>query len=221
MTTVSENTQTREWRGTFGREYAERNQFTAAGLDALYETKYGTTRTALNQRFLKNVPRGASILEVGCNLGAQLLSLEHMGFTNLRGIEINSATAKEAQGRLKYAKVVEASALEIPFPASHFDLVFTSSLLIHIAPSDLPTVMSEIHRCSKTWIWGLEYYAPELMEVPYRGHRDLLWKADYVQLYRKSFPDLELILEERLPYRTDENVDTMFLLARREDKAPS
>jgi hypothetical protein len=78
--------------------------------------------------------------------------------------------------------------------------------------------MGEIHRCSKTWIWGLEYYAPELTEIPYRGHRNLMWKTDYAQLYLKSFSDLELVLEERLPYLTDSNVDTMFLLRHKGQK---
>jgi pseudaminic acid biosynthesis-associated methylase len=211
---VSETAQTREWQGTFGKKYWERNQFTPAELDALYLTKYGTTRTILNERFLKNVPRSTSILEVGCNLGAQLSSLQRSGFTNLSGIEINGEILKEARIRLPSAKLAQASALQIPYPDAHFDLVFTSGLLIHIAPSELVTAMNEIHRCSKTWIWGLEYYAPETTEVLYRGQRNLLWKADFVQLYLKNFPDLELVREERLSYLKDGNVDTMFLLRR-------
>jgi hypothetical protein len=34
-------------------------------------------------------------------------------------------------------------------------------------------------------------------------------------MYLKDFADLELIREERLPYLTDSNVDTMFLLRRK------
>lgn len=212
---ISETDQTREWQGTFGKRYFERNQFTPTELDALYLTKYGTTRTILNERFLESVPRDACILEVGCNLGAQLSSLEHLGFTNLHGIEINGEILREAQTRLPFAKLTQATALQIPYPDAHFDLVFTSGLLIHIAPSELETVMNEIHRCSKAWIWGLEYYAPEVTEVLYRGQRNLLWKADFVQLYLKNFPDLELVREERLSYLRDGNVDTMFMLRRR------
>jgi pseudaminic acid biosynthesis-associated methylase len=141
-----------------------------------------------------------------------------MGFTNLHGIEIQSEIVRETQLRLPSAKVTEGSVLQIPFPDASFDLVFTSGVLIHMAPADLTTAMGEIHRCSKTWIWGLEYYAPELTEIPYRGHRNLMWKTDYAQLYLKSFSDLELVLEERLPYLTDSNVDTMFLLRHKGQK---
>jgi pseudaminic acid biosynthesis-associated methylase len=214
-TVAAETRQTMEWQGAFGQAYKERNRFTLAELDALYETKYGTTRTTLNQRFLKDIPRNATILEVGCNLGVQLSFLEQIGFTNLHGVEINSEVVREAQTRLPSAKLMQGSAMQLPYPDMHFDLVFTSGVLIHIAPSELETAMKEICRVSKTWIWGAEYYAPEMTEVPYRGLSNLLWKADYVQLYLEKFPDLELVFEERLSYINDKNVDTMFLLRRK------
>jgi len=156
-------------------------------------------------------------LEVGCNLGNQMLVLQQMGFTNLQGIEIHREIVRDTQLRLPSAKVAEGSVLQIPFADASFDLVFTSGVLIHIAPADLTIAMGEIHRCSKTWIWGLEYYAPELTEIPYRGHRNLMWKTDYAQLFLENFSDLELVMEERLPYLADSNVDTMYLLRR---KAP-
>ncbi len=102
----------------------------------------------------------------------------------------------------------------IPYPDQNFDLVFTSGVLIHIAPTDVPVALAEIHRCAKTWVWGSEYYAPRMTEVSYRGHDSLLWKTDYAQLYVERFPDLELVSEQRLRYLENENVDTMFLLRR-------
>jgi pseudaminic acid biosynthesis-associated methylase len=200
------------WRGEFGSRYSERNLLDPAQLDALYQGKYGVTRVALNQSFLADLPRSTSILEVGCNLGNQLMILEQMGFKNLTGIEIHKEIVKEAKARVPWASVVEGSALKIPFNDAKFDLVFTSGLLIHIAPRDLPVVMHEIHRCSKSWIWGLEYYAAETTEVLYRGQAGLLWKADFARIYTKNFPDLELMLERRLSYLENDNVDSMFLL---------
>lgn len=207
--------QAQEWQGNFGKEYSERNRFTPAEYDATYISKYGITRSALNQRFLNDIPRDASILEVGSNLGNQLLMLQQMGFTNLHGINVQSDIVRQSQERLPSAKMKEGSALQVPYPDKNFDLVFTSALLIHIAPQDLLTAMGEVHRCTKTWIWGLEYYAPEMTEVPYRGHRNLLWKTDYARMYLEKFPDLELVREERLQYLADSNVDTMFLLRRK------
>jgi ubiquinone/menaquinone biosynthesis C-methylase UbiE len=109
---------------------------------------------------------------------------------------------------------MEGSVLNIPFRDASFDLVFTSGLLIHIAPQDLPVAMGEIHRCAKDWIWGLEYYAPEITEVPYRRQLGLLWKADYARIYTESLPDIELVMEKGLSYLDNDNIDSMFLLHR-------
>jgi pseudaminic acid biosynthesis-associated methylase len=212
---IADTKQSEAWRGEFGTEYGERNLLDPPALDTSYQRKYGVTRSALNQQFLADIPKTASILEVGCNLGNQLVLLRQMGFENLTGIEIHKEIVKHAQTRVLEANVMEGSGLAIPFDDAGFDLVFTAGLLIHIAPHDLPVVMREIHRCSKRWIWGLEYYAPQMTEVPYRGHSALLWKTDYADLYTKSFGDLDLALEKRLKYLETDNIDTMFLLNKR------
>jgi pseudaminic acid biosynthesis-associated methylase len=214
----SDSSETREgeqWSGEFGRQYSERNLLDPPDLDQMYRRKYGVTRAALNRDFLADIPRSASILEVGCNLGNQLILLKQMGFENLTGIEIHKDIVKEAQSRVPWAKVMEGSALKVPFDDASFDLVFTSGLLIHISPQNLPVAMKEIYRCAKNWIWGFEYHAPQMTEVPYRGHSELLWKADYAQLYTESFPDLELVAERKLSYLENDNVDLMFLLRRK------
>jgi pseudaminic acid biosynthesis-associated methylase len=207
--------QIRTWTSDFGREYTDRNAYSPAELDELYRKNYGVTRTEINQRFLKDVPRDARVLEVGCNMGNQLVLLEQMGFTNLRGIEIQSYALDRAKERLPRAVLSQASAFSIPYENQFFDLVFTSGVLIHIAPADLPIALAEIHRCTRQWIWGFEYYAPDLTEVAYRGHNSLLWKADYARLYLQHCANLELACEERIGYLGDENVDTAFLLRRR------
>jgi len=206
--------QSREWASDFGREYTDRNILGPSELDALSMTNYGVTRTALNRKVLGVVPQDARILEVGCNVGNQLLLLQGMGYKNLSGIEIQSYAVPLAQKRVPGASIIQGSALEIPFPDRSFDLVFTSGLLIHIAPTDLPKVLSEIHRVTKTWILGCEYYAPSSTEVNYRGHEALLWKDNFAQRYLQQFADLKLAQEERLPYVSHPNTDTMFLLQR-------
>jgi pseudaminic acid biosynthesis-associated methylase len=218
-TRQSENIRTEQiqtWTGDFGRDYTDRNGYSTAELDEFYRKNYGTTRTEINERCLKDIPRGARILEVGCNIGNQLVLLDEMGFTNLYGIEIQSYALDRAKERLPRAVLTRASAFAIPHEDRFFDLVFTSGVLIHIAPADLPAALSEIHRCTQRWIWGFEYYAPELTEVAYRGHNSLLWKADYATLYLQQFPDLELVCENRVSYLGNDNIDKAFLLRRRD-----
>jgi pseudaminic acid biosynthesis-associated methylase len=214
--TTRETPQKSQWTGDFGRAYTDRNTLSVKELDSLYRTNHGVTRRELNERFLDRIPRNARILEVGCNCGNQLLMLQEMGFTNLWGVEIQSYALESGRARAQGVQLVQASALDLPYEDGYFDLVFTSGVLIHISPADLPRALDEIHRSARTWIWGLEYYAPEATQVNYRGHDDLLWKMDYVKRYLDRFGDLELLQEQRLPYFNSTNVDTMFLLKRKE-----
>jgi pseudaminic acid biosynthesis-associated methylase len=209
--------QLEHWRSDFGRAYTDRNSLTPDALDALYRRNYGIGRRELNQRFLAKVPRDARILEVGCNEGNQLCALREMGFQNLYGIEIQDYALRKARARLEDAQLALATAFEIPYPDGFFDLVFTSGLLIHVAPADLPRALREIHRCAGGFIWGLEYYSPQPMEVTYRGHERLLWKMDYARLYLELFDDLDPVRVEQLPYLEGTNVDSMFLLSRRQE----
>ncbi len=117
--------------------------------------------------------------------------------------------------RLENARLALATAFEIPYPDGFFDVVFTSGVLIHIAPTDLPQALREIHRCAGRFIWGFEYYSPQPMEVRYRGHQSLLWKADFARLYLDLFDDLDAVRVEQIPYLEDANVDSMFLLSRK------
>ncbi len=213
--------QLEHWRSDFGRAYTDRNSLTPDALDALYLKNYGIGRRELNRRFLAGIPRDARILEVGCNEGNQLCALREMGFQNLYGIEIQDYALRKACARLANAQLALATAFEIPYPDGFFDLVFTSGVLIHIAPADLPKALREIHRCAGGFIWGLEYYSLQPTEVPYRGHEKLLWKMDYARLYLDLFDDLEPVRVEQFPYLEDANVDSMFLLARKPDPLQS
>ena len=204
-----------KWSGEFGMEYTDRNDLSVEELDALYTRNFGKSRTEFNWNFLKGLDVSLKILEVGSNLGVQLACLQRMGFTRLYGIELQDYAVELSKSRTRSINIIKGSALDIPYKDGYFDLVFTSGLLIHISPSELNLVMSEIHRCSKKYIWGFEYYAEEHAEVPYRGNSNLLWKGDFAAMYLTLFEDLNLIKQEHLKYLTGENVDAMFLLGRR------
>lgn len=207
--------QIEQWVGQFGKEYTERNPLTLEELDASYKIKYGITRTELNEQFLGNIDRSIKILEVGSNVGTQLQCLQEMGFQNLYGIELQADAVELSKSRTRHINIIQGSAFDIPFKDGYFDLVFTSGVLIHINPSDIDIVLKEIYRCTREYIWGLEYYADTYTEIPYRGQNNLLWKANFVKLYLDKFQDLEVIKEERLPYLNGDNIDTMFLLRKR------
>ena len=138
-----------------------------------------------------------------------------MGFYNLHGIEIQTYALERARARLNGMTLREATAFDIPYANNYFDLVFTSGVLMHIAPNDLARAVKEIHRCTRSYIWGLGYHAPVSMEVNYRGHEQLLWKMDYPKFYLEQFEDLELLKSKALPYLKNSNTDLMFLLRKK------
>ena len=211
---AGETAQTHVWKGDFGREYTDRNTLEIDALEDLYRKNYGLTRGKLNETFLKDIPVDASFLEVGCNTGNQLLLLQQMGFSNLSGIELQPYALEIAKSRCQGVNLEQGSVLALPFADKSFDVVYTSGVLIHISPDDLPRAMGEIHRCAKTYIWGMEYYSPDVTEVNYRSHAGLLWKMDFARQYLQRF-DLELVAEQRIPYLENQNVDAMFLLKKK------
>ena len=204
-----------QWSSEFGIEYTERNPHTFEAMDEIYKKQFGFTRTELNLTFLGGFDGSIRILEVGSNVGTQLIGLQKIGFKNLYGIEIQPYAVEISKQNAKNINIINGSALDIPFKDSYFDLVFTSGLLIHINPDDINTVMKEIYRCSLEYIWGFEYYADKYLEIPYRGRRNLLWKADFAKLYQNEFKDLELVKEKRIKYLDNDNVDSMFLVRKK------
>lgn len=197
---------------TFGNEYTDRNALTLEEMDRSYKRNYGITRTELNQEFVGDLDRSLRILEVGSNIGNQLLLLQKINFKNLYGIEINSYAVERAKANTKNINLIRGSAFDIPFKNDFFDLVFTSGVLIHIAPSDIHKAITEIYRCAKRYIWGFEYYADSYTEVMYRERKNMLWKTNFASLYLDLFNDLELVKEKRVKYLGNKNVDAMFLI---------
>ncbi|NMC06070.1 MAG: methyltransferase domain-containing protein [Candidatus Lokiarchaeota archaeon] len=203
------------WEGEFGKKYTDRNDVKdVQEWDEVYQKTWGITRTEMNTEFLGDLPRDMKVLEVGCNVGNQLRVLQQMGFSRLYGIELQAYAVESARCRTTGINIIQGSAFDIPFKDRFFDLVFTSGVLIHISPGDIHEVLSEIHRCTREYIWGFEYFSEKCTEINYRDHGDLLWKNNFVSLYLEQFKDVSLIKEKKYRYLANDNVDTMFLLRR-------
>ncbi|MDP4176912.1 MAG: methyltransferase domain-containing protein [Bacillota bacterium] len=212
---MENNIQKKLWLSDFGQEYTERNILNPNKLNEAYIGNYGVDRIEMNEEFIKNLGlENKKILEVGCNVGNQLRLLQQMGFNNLYGIELQPYAVQRAKDLTKGINIIQGVADDIPFKDEYFDLVFTSGVLIHIAPENLSNVMKEIIRCSKKYIWGFEYYLETFMEVEYRGNNNALWKGDYSKEYIKYNPELKLIKQKLYKYLNNENVDFMYLLSK-------
>ncbi len=207
---VKKTKQEEFWIGEFGNEYTKRN---AGEWDEFYRKQWGVTRTQLNEEFLSFLEKDVSIIEVGCNRGNQLQILQQQGYSNLWGIEINRKALQLARLNTSF-NLVEGSGFDIPFKDNFFDLVFTSGVLIHISPDDLPRIINEMYRVSKRYIWGFEYFSEECEEIEYRGHKNYLWKNNFVKIFQKLHHDLIIVKEKKVKYLENDNIDQMYLLER-------
>lgn len=172
------------WNGAFGEAYIERNR------DA------GERREPFWTRVMADLqPR--TVLEVGCNIGANLrwaVSDER----HVYGVDISRQALIDIRQTLPAVNAVWSPARDLPFRDRWFDLVFTMGVLIHQPESTLPLVMSEIVRCSKRYILCGEYFAEATTEVSYRGQSGALFKRDYGAIYMELFPELQLRTQGRL-----------------------
>jgi len=200
------------WEGIFGKKYTDRNFQSFQQMENLHRKSFGISRTEMNLQFLSSLNRSLKILEVGCNIGNQLLCLQKIDFNNLFGIELQSYAVKIAKTQLQNIKIFQGSIFNLPFKTESFDFIFTSNVLIHISPTDIKKALAEIYRCSRRYIWGFEYYSDKYEKINYRGQADLLWKTNFAQLYLDQFRDLKLIKEKKYKHLNDENLDSIFLL---------
>jgi pseudaminic acid biosynthesis-associated methylase len=168
------------WGGQFGDDYVERNARAA-------ERRGSFWRSIVAEFPIERV------LEIGCNLGANLQWLAQLlSREKIFGVDINQKAIDRLHAELPGVNALLSSAREVPFRDHWFDLVFTMGVLIHQPDSTLPLVMSEVVRCSRRYVMCGEYYAPRTVEVPYRGHRGVLFKRDYGDIFQELFPELRL-----------------------------
>jgi pseudaminic acid biosynthesis-associated methylase len=169
------------WEGDFGDAYLDRNS------DA------GRSRGSFWQTLLTEI-HCDRVLEVGCNLGANLTWITtRVPPQQVFGIDINSKALAQLRSKLSGVNAVWGPVRELPFRDRWFDLVFTMGVLMHQPESTLPLVMAEIVRCSRHYILCGEYFAEKTTEVPYRDQKAALFKRNYGLLYSELFPELRLL----------------------------
>jgi spore coat polysaccharide biosynthesis protein SpsF len=179
------------WAGAFGSDYTQRNQ----------GERLVASNASLFQRLLAKAVQPASILELGANIGLNLVALRQLlPDAHLAAVEINPEAVSHLR-RLSAVEVFHESLLEFQPPRA-YDLVFTKGVLIHIAPEQLPKVYDLMYQASRRYVALAEYYNPTPVSVPYRGHLDRLFKRDFAGELLDRFPDLRLV-DYGFVYRRD------------------
>jgi pseudaminic acid biosynthesis-associated methylase len=209
------------WTSAFGQAYTDRNLLTPEEMDRhLGEYYGGVNKTEIFRQFLHpDLIHQGRVLEVGCNVGLQLMLL-HMVNPGLElyGVEPQDYARTTGQALHKEIRFIAGSAFQLPFEDDFFDVVMTNVVLIHIHPKDLATALREIHRVSRRYIFLHEYFSPEPKEITYYGNSALLWKMNYLEQYQQACPDLQCLALRYLRYPDPDSqgelVDQIALLAK-------
>lgn len=175
------------WKSDFGHEYAARNPVSD-------ESSRSSMRRWARMLSHAIAPFPSSVLEVGCNLGRNLVALRQM-VAEVHAVEPNIEVMERARSdaRLAGARIQEGTAFDLPYADGSIDLVFTCGVLIHIAPEDLPRAVDEVFRVARHYVLCIEYFSHEPVAVPYRGLKGHLFKRDFGQYYLDRFPALRVL----------------------------
>lgn len=180
------------WAGDFGDKYIKRNR----------SVQLLASCTALFSKILKGTSQVKSILELGANIGVNLVALNRLlPDAETSGVEINKKAIRELKKNIKKGRAYHQSILDFKIDYQR-DLVFTKGVLIHLNPTVLPEVYKKMYKASKKYILVAEYYNPTPVEVKYRGNDGFLFKRDFAGEFLKAFDDLKLV-DYGFVYRRD------------------
>jgi spore coat polysaccharide biosynthesis protein SpsF len=194
------------WAGEFGNEYTNRNREGIA------------SNTAMFSKILNATEGIKSILELGSNIGLNLLALRNLlPQAEISAVEINEKAVKELRKNIgEDSKIYHQSIIDFEVDYQR-DFVFTKGVLIHINPDMLHKVYERLYASSQKYICIIEYYNPTPVSISYRGHEGYLFKRDFAGEMMDLYPPLKLI-DYGFIYHRDNNFkqddETWFLLSK-------
>lgn len=94
--------------------------------------KLQNTREIIIQKILNNVPKSSKVLDVGCNIGANLEIMKQLGFNQLKGIDISTKMIQTSRDLLPS---IEFECIDVHdlSPNNTFDIVIAQAF-IHLYP---------------------------------------------------------------------------------------
>jgi len=171
------------WEGEFGDSYISRNQ--SDGLLA--------ANLSLFSDILQKTGPIDSVLELGCNVGMNLMALELLApKISISGIDINQKAIDELKKEKPDYNLYQQSIID-SLNVDIADLTFTKGVLIHINPEKLNNVYENLYEKSNKFICINEYYNPSPVTINYRGHDDRLFKRDFCGEMMDKYSDLKLV----------------------------
>ena len=171
------------WAGEFGNAYVERNK----------DKHYVADNLAFFSKVLARTHKVNKILELGANVGLNLMALKHLlPSVEFSAVEINEKAALLLKRNIPDVNIYQKSIVD--FTSNEvWDFIFTKGVLIHINPEQLPKVYELMYQRSSRYILIAEYYNQTPIEITYRGHSGKLFKRDFAGEMLTRFPSLSLV----------------------------
>jgi len=186
-----------------------------SALLARHNYEIAEVRGSLTGRYLRS-------LEIGCGFGRLSPHFAAASSSHIP-IDINFAALRMARSSYPQYSVARASATELPFADSSFDLVTTWTVLQHIRPDRILGAMAEIERVAAEGATLLlcEESAQASLSQPDKWHTHTWHRRP--EFYRDQLPNFELITAgeiEGLAQIGMPSPGTVMLLRRRPAPAP-
>lgn len=171
------------WAGSFGDEYIDRNQ----------SNQIVAANTALFSKILWRTSNVQSVIEFGSNIGLNLIAIRQLlPDAELSAIEINEKAISILKKRDHIKKIYHESILDFDCDYPR-EFVLIKGVLIHLNPEVLFQVYDKLYAASQKYICVAEYYNPNPVEIPYRGHTAKMFKRDFAGDLLDRFSDLKLV----------------------------
>lgn len=181
--TAFNSPQERFWAQEYATDYIAKN--------SVYDRAMGAR---VWQQMLAGTQGGVrNFLECGCNIGRNVeLLASACPQATPSVIEISKPAFDYVSARHTFEHAFNGPILDSQLPEGGFDLVFTSGVLIHIAPDQLLAHMRKMHDYSRRWILMGEYFNRTPVSLDYQGQKDRLFKRDFGKLFIQNF-DVRLV----------------------------
>lgn len=179
------------WAGPFGDDYILRNS--DSHLPQLLKV-WADILSHIDPSSLN------SVFEIGTNIGLNLDAIRLLiPHCTTSGVEINLKASEVASKKGHSVRNCSVHAFE---PGCSYDLAFTYTVLIHMPPETLDSVLHKLYSCSTRYIMLAEYFSRDDQEVIYRGNSSRLFKSDFASRLLDLYPNLRLI-DYRFIWRRD------------------
>lgn len=100
------------------------------------------------EKFLSHIPKGASILDLGCGPGRDAAVFTNKGY-EVTGIDPSGKLLEIARDAAPFSIFQHGYAEDIPFMDEEFSGVWACASLLHVPRANLPRALNEVYRVSR------------------------------------------------------------------------